>query len=78
VRVATAASIESRVVSAALRVWQSWDQIMQGMSLFCRPSLVDLTIAIGLMNTYNRMAIGFRNTPMAVIPKQVVNARRES
>jgi len=28
--------------------------------------LVDLTIAIGLMNTYNRMAISFRNTPAAV------------
>jgi AhpD family alkylhydroperoxidase len=28
--------------------------------------LVDLTIAIGLMNTYNRMAISFRNTPEAV------------
>jgi AhpD family alkylhydroperoxidase len=29
--------------------------------------LVDLTIAIGLMNVYNRLAIGFRNTPQAVI-----------
>jgi AhpD family alkylhydroperoxidase len=29
--------------------------------------LVDLTIAIGLMNAYNRMAISFRNTPQAVI-----------
>lgn len=28
--------------------------------------LVDLTIAIGLMNTYNRMAISFRNTPQAL------------
>jgi AhpD family alkylhydroperoxidase len=28
--------------------------------------LVDLTIAIGLMNTYNRMAISFRSTPEAV------------
>jgi AhpD family alkylhydroperoxidase len=27
---------------------------------------VDLTIAIGMMNTYNRMAISFRNTPQAV------------
>jgi hypothetical protein len=31
--------------------------------------LVDLTIAIGLMNVYNRLAIGFRNTPQAVIEK---------
>jgi len=28
--------------------------------------LVDLTIAIGMMNTYNRMAISFRRTPQAV------------
>jgi AhpD family alkylhydroperoxidase len=28
--------------------------------------LVDLTIAIGLMNAYNRMAISFRKTPQAV------------
>jgi AhpD family alkylhydroperoxidase len=29
--------------------------------------LVDLTIAIGLMNAYNRMAISFRNTPQAAL-----------
>lgn len=28
--------------------------------------LVDLTIAIGMMNAYNRMAISFRNVPAAV------------
>ncbi|OBA58288.1 alkylhydroperoxidase [Mycobacterium sp. 1100029.7] len=28
--------------------------------------LVDLTLAIGLMNTYNRLAISFRSTPAAV------------
>jgi len=28
---------------------------------------VDLTIAIGLMNVYNRMAISFRNTPQAAL-----------
>ncbi|MGY4313881.1 carboxymuconolactone decarboxylase family protein [Bradyrhizobium sp. JR3.5] len=33
---------------------------------FSEKQLVDLTIAIGLMNTYNRMAIGFRNPPQAV------------
>jgi hypothetical protein len=27
--------------------------------------LADLTIAIGLMNAYNRLAIGFRNPPKA-------------
>src|SRR4051812_24834455 len=31
--------------------------------------LVDLTIAISLMNVYNRMAISFRNTPKAVLEK---------
>jgi AhpD family alkylhydroperoxidase len=34
--------------------------------VFSEKELVDLTIAIGLMNTYNRLAIGFRNTPQAV------------
>ena len=47
-------------------------------TVFDERELVNLTIAIGLMNTYNRMAISFRNTPMAAISKQVVNARRES
>ncbi|WP_454056717.1 carboxymuconolactone decarboxylase family protein [Cupriavidus sp. Marseille-Q8015] len=36
-------------------------------ALFDERELVDLTIAIALMNTYNRMAISFRNTPQAVI-----------
>jgi AhpD family alkylhydroperoxidase len=35
-------------------------------SVLGEPELVDLTIAIGLMNTYNRMAIAFRNTPQAL------------
>jgi AhpD family alkylhydroperoxidase len=34
--------------------------------VFEERELVDLTIAIGLMNTYNRMAISFRRTPEAV------------
>lgn len=34
---------------------------------FSERELVDLTIVIGLMNTYNRMAISFRNTPKAVL-----------
>ena len=34
---------------------------------FSEKQLVDLTIAIGLMNTYNRLAIGFRNPPQAVV-----------
>lgn len=34
--------------------------------VFDEKQLVDLTIAISLMNSYNRMAISFRNTPQAV------------
>lgn len=33
------------------------------LAVFNERELVDLTIAISLMNTYNRMAISFRNTP---------------
>ena len=32
---------------------------------FDQRQLADLTIAIGLMNAYNRMAVSFRNTPAA-------------
>ena len=32
---------------------------------FDKKQLADLTIAIGMMNAYNRMAISFRATPMA-------------
>jgi AhpD family alkylhydroperoxidase len=35
-------------------------------AVFEERELVDLTIAISLMNAYNRMAISFRNTPQAV------------
>ena len=37
--------------------------------VFEERELVDLTIAIGLMNTYNRMAISFRKTPQAAVEK---------
>jgi AhpD family alkylhydroperoxidase len=36
-------------------------------SVFDEKQLVDLTFAISLMNSYNRMAISFRNTPQAVV-----------
>lgn len=36
-------------------------------SQFDEKELVDLTIAIGLMNAYNRMAISFRSKPQAAI-----------
>jgi AhpD family alkylhydroperoxidase len=38
-------------------------------AIFEERELVDLTIAVGLMNVYNRLAIGFRNTPQAAIEK---------
>jgi len=34
-------------------------------AVFPEKELVDLTIAIGLMNAYNRLAIGFRVPPAA-------------
>jgi AhpD family alkylhydroperoxidase len=36
-------------------------------AVFDEKQLVDLTIAISLMNSYNRLAISFRNTPQAVL-----------
>ncbi|MDI7864665.1 carboxymuconolactone decarboxylase family protein [Rhizobiaceae bacterium n13] len=38
-------------------------------AVFDERELVDLTIAISLMNSYNRMAISFRNTPQAALEK---------
>ena len=35
-------------------------------AVFDEKALTDLTVAIGLMNTYNRLAISFRATPQAV------------
>lgn len=37
--------------------------------VFAEKELVDLTLAIGLMNAYNRLAISFRNTPQAALKK---------
>ncbi|GAB6855294.1 carboxymuconolactone decarboxylase family protein [Asaia astilbis] len=37
--------------------------------VFSDEEIVDLTIAIGLMNAYNRMAISFRNVPRAALEK---------
>ena len=46
------------------------DQAFQAArAVFEERELVDLTIAIGLMNVYNRMAISFRNTPQAAVEK---------
>jgi AhpD family alkylhydroperoxidase len=38
-------------------------------AVFNEKEIVDLTIAIGLMNAYNRMAISFRNTPQAALDR---------
>jgi AhpD family alkylhydroperoxidase len=38
--------------------------------IFDEKEIVDLTIAIGLMNAYNRLAIGFRNPPQALVDAQ--------
>ncbi|WP_407146820.1 carboxymuconolactone decarboxylase family protein [Bradyrhizobium sp. ORS 86] len=35
--------------------------------VFDERELVDLTIAVSVMNAYNRMAISFRNTPQAAV-----------
>ena len=45
------------------------DAFQAARAVFEEKELVDLTIAISLMNAYNRMAIGFRNTPQAVLEK---------
>ena len=42
------------------------DAYAAALAIFSEKELADLTIAIGLMNAYNRLAIGFRNTPSAV------------
>lgn len=36
-------------------------------AVFDERQLVDLTIAVSLMNAYNRMAVSFRNTPLAAL-----------
>jgi len=43
------------------------DAFQAARAVFEEKGLVDLTIAIGLMNVYKRMAISFRNTPRAVL-----------
>lgn len=43
------------------------DDYRAARAAFSEKDLVDLTIAIGLMNGYNRMAISFRKTPQALI-----------
>ncbi|MEI7036578.1 carboxymuconolactone decarboxylase family protein [Fulvimonas yonginensis] len=41
------------------------DAFQAASAVFGEKELVDLTIAIGLMNAYNRLAISFRNPPGA-------------
>jgi AhpD family alkylhydroperoxidase len=56
---------ESVTLVAQTGVPDSAYQAARGV--FEEKQLVDLTIAISLMNSYNRMAISFRNTPQAVL-----------
>lgn len=42
------------------------EEFQAARAVFDDKQLADLTIAIGLMNTYNRLAISFRATPGAV------------
>ena len=44
-----------------------YDDFQRAQDLFSEKELVDLTIAINLMNAYNRMAISFRSVPQAAI-----------
>jgi AhpD family alkylhydroperoxidase len=44
------------------------DEAFQAVgAIFEEKELVDLTLAISLMNAYNRMGISFRNTPQAAL-----------
>jgi AhpD family alkylhydroperoxidase len=43
------------------------EDFQAAIALFSEKELADLTMAIGLMNAYNRLAISFRNTPEAVL-----------
>lgn len=43
------------------------EEFLAASAVFSKRELVDLTFAIGLMNTYNRLAISFRNPPEATL-----------
>lgn len=43
------------------------DAFEAARAVFTEKELVDLTIAIGLMNTFNRLSIGFRRAPQAAL-----------
>ena len=46
--------------------------------VFGERELVDLTLSIGLMNAYNRMAISFRNPPQAAVAVAGQPLRRQA
>jgi AhpD family alkylhydroperoxidase len=52
------------------------DAYQAARAVFGEKELVDLTIAISLMNAYDRMAISFRNTPHAAIKNKQSAPRR--
>lgn len=45
------------------------DAYQAARAVFSERELVDLAIAISLMNAYNRMSISFRNAPQAALEK---------
>jgi AhpD family alkylhydroperoxidase len=47
------------------------DAEYEAAAVFDAKQLADLTIAIGLMNVYNRMAISFRTPPAAAKPQRL-------
>ena len=43
----------------------------EARATFTEKQLVDLTIAVGLMNAFNRLAVSFRATPLVAYPLRV-------
>ncbi len=43
------------------------ESFQAAIAIFSEKELADLTMAIGLMNAYNRLAISFRNTPVGAL-----------
>jgi alkylhydroperoxidase family enzyme len=59
---------QHRIFAAAKRVADTAipdGEFESASAAFSEKELADLTIAIGLMNAYNRLAIAFRNPPRA-------------
>src|SRR5918995_6589212 len=50
------------------------DTYAAARATFTEKQLADLTIAVGLMNAYNRLAISFRATPLAAAARDLPHA----